>query len=136
MFEKSCGAVLYTEKEKRLYVLVKSTLNNHWGLPKGHVECDEAEHETALREITEETGVNAEIVKGFREQIEYIMPNGNNKQVVFFVAKYENQELRTNQIEINSIKTVTLDEALNMISHDDVKNVLLIADNFISSHTV
>ena len=76
MYEKSCGAVLFKEDEKRYYVLVKSTTNNNWGLPKGHVENNETEQETALREVMEETGINAEIIEGFREQIEYVMPNG------------------------------------------------------------
>ncbi len=33
-----------------------------WSLPKGHVEAGEAEHETAVREVFEETGVRGRVV--------------------------------------------------------------------------
>ena len=91
--EKSCGAVLFTKLQgKRYYVLVCSAVEQNYGLPKGHIEGNETEQETALREIFEETLVNAEIIKGFRRQIEYMTSAGNKKQVVYFVASFENQE--------------------------------------------
>jgi 8-oxo-dGTP pyrophosphatase MutT (NUDIX family) len=136
MDEKSCGVVLFTETEDgaRKYALVRSAVHNHWGLPKGHVENNETERETALREVREETGVaDAEILDGFRKQIEYRMPNGIKKQVVFFCAKYKNQELQGDPSEINSLLALPVDEAAKLLSHDDVKGVLLNADEWISA---
>ena len=66
LHEKSCGAVLFTtEKGIKKFLLVES---NYFGFPKGHVEENETEQETALREIKEETGVDATIIPGFRER--------------------------------------------------------------------
>ena len=46
MWEKSCGAVVVTEKDGlRYYALVKGS---YIGLPKGHMESGESERETAL----------------------------------------------------------------------------------------
>ena len=57
-YEKSCGAIVYTNiNGKRLY-LVEQMLDGHWGVPKGHVEENEKEEETALREIKEEVGLD------------------------------------------------------------------------------
>ncbi|MFZ5500518.1 MAG: NUDIX domain-containing protein, partial [Candidatus Micrarchaeota archaeon] len=53
--EKSCGIVLFSEDGGRLYLLLHYTAG-HWDFPKGHVEADESEAETALRELLEETG--------------------------------------------------------------------------------
>ena len=132
--EKSCGAVLFTIGGKRCYVLVRSANKRHWGLPKGHVEAGETEQETALREVIEETGIKASLTEGFRKQIEYDMPNGARKQVVFFVAKYDGatQEFVLNPSEVSDIVAVPLDEALKMITHDAVRQVLLEADCWIS----
>jgi 8-oxo-dGTP pyrophosphatase MutT (NUDIX family) len=69
MDEKSCGAVLFTGNKERNYVLVKSATNNSWGLPKGHVENNETEQETALREIMEETGVKANITRRCKKRV-------------------------------------------------------------------
>lgn len=64
LHEKSCGAVLFTtEKGIKKFLLVES---NYFGFPKGHVEENETEQETALREIKEETGVDATINPGFQ----------------------------------------------------------------------
>ncbi len=40
------------------YVLVIRDPYDKWGLPKGHRERGEASHETALREVSEETGLS------------------------------------------------------------------------------
>lgn len=70
-YEKSCGAVLYTEDEGvRKYILI-TNISGHIGFPKGHIEYGETEKQTALREIYEETGVHTEIIDGFREFYNY-----------------------------------------------------------------
>ncbi len=59
----SCGGVvIYRGK---ILVLYKSYRNRYegWVLPKGTVEQGESHEETALREVHEETGVKAHIVK-------------------------------------------------------------------------
>ena len=134
IFEKSCGAVLFTESDQRYYVLVQSANDNIWGLPKGHVERGETEQETALREIFEETGIQAEILDGFREVIEYTTHKGAKKQVVFFIAKYENQDLLNQPSEINNIALKAIDEALKQITYDNTKNVLIKADKWLDIH--
>ena len=84
MLERSCGAVVYTEKEnQRRYVLVKG---GYIGLPKGHMEKGESERETAVREIWEETCVKTQLIPGFRRVVTYHMPNGNDKRVAYFLA--------------------------------------------------
>jgi len=74
------------------------------------------------------------LITDFRKQIEYTMPNGIQKQVVFFIAKYENQQLwKKNLNEISDVIIETLDNAINMVSHDDIKETLLTADKWITS---
>ena len=44
----------------------------HWGFVKGHVEDNETEKETALRELKEETGLSkVEFIEGFKEKTHY-----------------------------------------------------------------
>ncbi len=59
----SCGGiVIYRGKILVLYKNVNSKYEG-WVLPKGTVEDGEEHKETALREVREESGVNASIVK-------------------------------------------------------------------------
>ena len=114
LHEKSCGAVLFTvEKGIRKFLLVES---NYFGLPKGHIEENETEQETALREIKEETGVDAKIIPGFRETVNYRLPNGNVKEVVFFIAEYAPQQYTVNRTELRGITLLTYDKAIKRIN--------------------
>jgi len=71
-FEKSCGVVVFYKNEnKPLFLLVQSQLYLHWGFAKGHVEENESEIETALREVYEETGLKPTIIEGFKKTINY-----------------------------------------------------------------
>ena len=55
--EKSCGIVLFHSDD--FLVIQHSTESNevegHWDFPKGHIENNETELETATRELHEET---------------------------------------------------------------------------------
>ncbi len=59
----SCGGVVI--HRGKILALYKSYRNRYegWVLPKGTVEEGETHEETALREVAEETGVRASIVK-------------------------------------------------------------------------
>lgn len=132
LHEKSCGAVLFTtEKEIKKFLLVES---NYFGFPKGHVEENETEQETALREIKEETGVDAKIIPGFRETVNYKLPNGNVKEVVFFIAEYAPQPYTVNRTELRGITLLTYDKAIKRITYPDTRNVLKDANEWLKRH--
>ena len=57
--EKSCGCIVL---DKRTVLLIKHN-SGHWDFPKGHVEGEESEVETAIREVKEETGLDIEAVR-------------------------------------------------------------------------
>ena len=59
----SCGGVVIFRG--KILLLYKNYRNKYegWVLPKGTVEKDESYSETALREVKEETGVSAQIIK-------------------------------------------------------------------------
>ena len=71
-FEKSCGAIVYRKNRSQIeLLLIKNRYGGHWSFPKGHVEGQETEIQTALREVKEETGLDINIQKGFRQMVEY-----------------------------------------------------------------
>jgi 8-oxo-dGTP pyrophosphatase MutT (NUDIX family) len=55
---QSAGGVVVRGLGGRLHVLLIKDPYDKWGLPKGHAEVGEALHETALREVSEETGLS------------------------------------------------------------------------------
>lgn len=92
--EYSCGAVLYCrdEEDEVRYLLIRQCRDAvYYGFPKGHIEAGESELAAARREIGEEVGLAPTFEDGFRQVIEYSLPQkpGVTKQVVFFLAHFD-----------------------------------------------
>lgn len=117
--EKSCGGIII-ENEK---VLLIQQNDGFWGFPKGHVEKEETEEETAKREIKEETNLDVEIDIKSRYRIEYITDKGRNKEVVYFIAKKIGGEIKKQEEEIQKIKWVNFQEAMELLSFDNTKQL-------------
>lgn len=130
--EKSAGAVVYTVQDNSLkYLLIKSQ-NGDVGFPKGHIERGETEETAALREIFEETSIKSELVRDFKETVAYTMPNGKNKTVVYFAAKFQNQTPKHNDgFEHNEYMLLDYEEALRALTFDNMKEILVKANDYL-----
>jgi bis(5'-nucleosidyl)-tetraphosphatase len=58
---KACGVLVFRREPQPAFLVMKHT--RRLDLPKGHVEPGESEHECALRELWEETGIPADSVQ-------------------------------------------------------------------------
>lgn len=119
-YEKSCGAVIFDNDK----VLVLKQVQGHWGFPKGHVENNETEIETAIREIKEETNLDVEINEKFRYVETYSPKENVTKDVVFFVAKKIGGDVKPQEEEVSEIKWVSPKEALQLVSYESSKIVM------------
>ena len=125
--EKSCGAVLYCEREgKRLFYLVRNRAG-HVGFPKGHSEPGESEAATALREIREETGRQAILDDRFRSVISYRLPDGKKKEAVYFLARFEDCDPACPSAEIAEAWLVEAPEACSKVTYDQERHLLAAA---------
>lgn len=133
MKEKSCGTVLFTVKDNVIYyVLLRARDDGYCGLPKGHVEEGENEQETALRETWEETSIRAEIVGDFRRESTYTMKNGNEKTVVYFLARYFGQTPAHNPgFESRDFLVLPLEEACRALTFENTREFLRDAEVYI-----
>ena len=120
--EKSCGAVVY--KKEKIYFLIEEMKAGHYSIPKGHVENNETEIETALREIKEETNLEVNLDSNFREVVSYSPYEGCIKDVVFFVAKAKTFDMKEQLIEVTSLKWLEPVDAINILTFDSDKEVL------------
>lgn len=135
LYEKSCGAVLYTEEDGvRQFLLIKN-MSGHIGFPKGHMELHESEIETAQREVWEETGVHAQILDDFREYYNYSVNSFVRKQAVYFTASFLKKDIEMDIREISEYRIVTLDEGMKVLNYPHDRSILAKADKFISSRS-
>ena len=135
--EKSCGAVVFRNKNDNIQVLLIRHLNGgHWAFPKGHVEKGETEEQTALREILEETGLAVELDNRYRQVVSYSPKKDVVKDVVYFVATASSDAATVAQEEeISQIVWVDMHNAADYVSFDNDKKVLLGAiEHYLNKH--
>ena len=70
-------------------------------MPNGHVELNETEEETVLREVFEETGISSYIIDGFRKMITYSPEENVIKDVIFFVGEATDDKITPQISEVS-----------------------------------
>ena len=138
IFEKSAGIIPYDKKSKKFLLLhyppMEKGEKGHWGFPKGHVEDGETEIQTAKREMKEETGLEVDVVFGFKDEISYFYKfkgKLHKKIVAFFIGIPKSTKVKLSY-EHNGYKWVDYEEALKLITFENERKILERAYEFIS----
>ena len=134
-YEKSCGAVVYCEEENKMKYLLVCEHGGYWVFPKGHMEEGEAEQETALREIKEETGLDVTLVDGFRVTDEHSLAREGRpntiKQTVYFLAKCGSVNFVPQESEVSKIELLDFESAMATLQFDSFKTILAQVHGFL-----
>ncbi|MBR3363876.1 MAG: NUDIX domain-containing protein [Solobacterium sp.] len=119
LMEKSCGAVVVRRRQGKVYTLMIRQNQGHWCFPKGHVEGEENEFETAEREVLEETGLKVRFIDGFRESVVYSPRDNVMKEAVYFLAEPCGGKEKKQDEEISEMHWADILEALALITYDN-----------------
>ena len=125
--EKSCGAIVFTKDAECVKYVITESKEGFFGFPKGHIEKNETELETARREVLEETGLQVEFWDDFRIEDSYpFQRNGEirTKHIVYFLAKFSNQIPIAQETELNSIHLMNYETALSSFQFESSKRIL------------
>lgn len=131
----SGGAVISTRDGVVHVALIATRGRTRWGLPKGAVSQGETSEQAALREVLEETGLQAEIVKPL-DTIEYFFRAGDTlirKRVDFYLMRYIAGELTPQLSEVDDVEWVEISEAIRRASFESERKLLEIAMQDVSS---
>ncbi len=107
---RSFGVIPIIKRTQGIEVLMVQHRQGHWSFPKGHAEAEETEHQTARRELQEETGL--QIVEWLpMEPVieEYDMDQGP-KRVTYFLA-WVKGSIVVQIEELSAYRWVSLQEA-------------------------
>jgi len=136
--EKSCGIITYRILDGNREYLLLHYPGGHWDFPKGHVEkIDAGEHETARRELKEETGISQiNFDEGYRNSMYYEFNRGARervkKVVVYFLACTEESEVALS-FEHQNFVWLPYDEALARLTYENAKDLLRKAQNYLTN---
>ena len=132
MLEISAGAIIYTYINNEINYLVIKDFHGNYGFPKGHIENNETQIEAALREIKEEVGLDVSLDDNFIQELNYVMPNGKDKRSIYYLAEYKDQTPVKQLEEVDEILLLPYNEALNILTFDNMKEVLIKAHEYLN----
>ncbi len=120
------GLVLSLRNGVPFVAMIATRGRTRWGLPKGAVSEGETPADAALREVREETGLEAKIVKPL-ETIQYFFRVGDTlirKRVEFFLMQYVAGEITPQLSEVDDVEWVELGESLERSSFESERKLL------------
>jgi 8-oxo-dGTP pyrophosphatase MutT (NUDIX family) len=119
--EFSAGGVVVRGRDVVVIVPVKRDARGQrvLGLPKGHPDGDETAEAAATREVTEETGVTAELIDALGE-VEYTYERRGRqiaKRVAFYLFEYRSGDVADHDHEIEEARWMPLEEAAQTLTY-------------------
>lgn len=117
--EKACGTIIIDDDK----VLIIKQKQGFYGFPKGHLEKNETEIETAIRETKEETNLDVLIDESKRYSLNYVIDNNIDKEVVYYLAKPITKNVKKQDSEISKILWVDIDKVINILTYDNMKDM-------------
>jgi 8-oxo-dGTP pyrophosphatase MutT (NUDIX family) len=121
--QTSAGGVVFRRRGGRVEVaLISVGAGGRWQLPKGLVDEGESPEAAAVREVREETGLDAELVAPI-EKIEYWYFSAArgarvrfHKFVHFFLLRFDAGHVSDHDHEVNEARWIEIGEAIEMLA--------------------
>ena len=103
-------------------------------LPKGHPDGAESAADAALREVREETGVDAALVEKLGDIRYWYMRGGRRiaKVVSFFLLDYVSGELDDHDHEVERAEWMALDEAARRLTYQGERDMVVAGGRVLS----
>jgi bis(5'-nucleosidyl)-tetraphosphatase len=119
--ERSAGMIVYCNANEK-FLFMQGRGGDFFFFPKGHIEPEEEETATAMRELEEEMGIkDADLVEGFSYRMEYEFEKKGEqykKFVVFFLARVDTVTVSPNE-EVRDHVWLTYEELLERAKTDE-----------------
>tara|TARA_B100001094_G_C17867827_1_gene640603 strand:- start:54 stop:497 length:444 start_codon:yes stop_codon:yes gene_type:complete len=124
VMETSCGFILVNYDS----ILLLQYPQGHWSFPKGHVEGSDLDnHETATRELKEETGINSlKVESSWESRTEYTFRKKGrmtSKQVFWYIATTDEVEVKLSE-EHTSYLWLNFEDTESMLTFKQEKELL------------
>jgi len=128
--EISAGGVVYRREDDAVEVVLAARRTRRgdlaWGLAKGGIEPDESAEQAAVREVREETGIEAQIERSLGEtRYFYVWEDVRiRKTVHFFLMRATGGDPNDRDDEMEDVRWFPLERALKRAAYRGEREVL------------
>ncbi|MFH1186628.1 MAG: NUDIX domain-containing protein [Candidatus Levyibacteriota bacterium] len=128
-FEFSAGGIVFRKDDNKTFVLVSKHSEHHgWVFPKGLIGDSikgEDRKSTALREVKEETGINAKILKSLNPVFYFYIWEGEKikKTVYYFLMEYLSGDFEERDFEMEEVKWILKENVEKRLTYKSDKKV-------------
>jgi 8-oxo-dGTP pyrophosphatase MutT (NUDIX family) len=124
----SSGGLVYRTHDDIVEVILISRLGGKvWCLPKGHVEPGESFQQTAEREVREETGVDAQVIKELGDVQYWYYDKWVKKRIFktvhFFLLTYRAGDVQNHDQEVDEACWFLIEEALPRLTYSSEREI-------------
>lgn len=141
--EVSAGGFVISKSDPKLVALMARFNRGgklEWCIPKGHLEQNETNEQAALREVFEETGLEAEIIAQLGEVSYQFIQDGAkiSKTVYVYLMQQTGGELSFDNDphkEASELEWVQVSQLLDRLSHGNEKRIAKKAIELIEART-
>jgi ADP-ribose pyrophosphatase YjhB (NUDIX family) len=125
------GIVFRRNSNSQIEILLIQDAKDRWTIPKGHIEEGESPRDTAMREITEETGVKNMRVDSWIGKIDFRYRRQSSLVLmttqIYLVEALGNTNLLNKEEWMNGIRWFSAMEAFDAIEYEDIGKLILLA---------
>lgn len=125
----SAGGVVYRRRGGMLEILVaQHSYHKGWVFPKGIIgdtKEDETQEDTALREVKEETGIDAEIITLLSPVTYWFRMRGEKykKTVHFFVMRHVGGDMRERDEEMQDVEWIPANKVQQRLTYPSDRDI-------------
>lgn len=134
--QHSGGIITFRVADDQIEYLLLHYVGGHWDFPKGKLEEGEDSLTAAHRELEEETGLEAEIISGFQDTLDYIFTDHKgrkiHKKVTYYIGKVTDWDTVTLSHEHKGYTWLPFNQAYTRVTFDNARSVLSRANTFLS----
>jgi len=127
--EFSAGGVVFQKNGDNMLVLVSQHSQHHgWVFPKGFIgdKIDgETKEDTAIREVKEETGIDAQILEKLTPITYWYVMDGQKckKTVYYYVMKHLGGDTEDRDHEMEAVEWIAPEQVMGRLTYQSDKDV-------------